>query len=192
MLFFVLPFLLSSLVNESLHSFVLHILVTDFLSPFGMRNYLGFLSGLSWSSLYKSVVHAQFDHCMTSSKFCMHSDMDCLSLLDRISIKMLTPHRRSIVRRSLFQSNVGGSESNPSIQGNDNQITYGAGTKSEEPVTLVQKAGHQVGRILEGGTEIVTAPAKWLGHMQDNWYVLSSKYDMHTDPLWMLSHCGRV
>ena len=100
--------------------------------------------------------------------------MHCYELIflpDRMLINMLKPRRRSIVARSLFKSNIGGSESNPYIQGNDNRITYGGQPKSEEPATLLQKAGQQVGRILEGGTEIVTAPAKWLGHMQDNWYV---------------------
>jgi hypothetical protein len=86
-----------------------------------------------------------------------------------MSINILKTQRRSIVTRSLFKSNIGGSESNPYIQGNDNRITYGGAAKLEEPATLLQKAGHQVGRILEGGTEIVTAPAKWLGHMQENW-----------------------
>ena len=73
---------------------------------------------------------------------------------------MLKTRRRSIVTRSLFKSNIGGSESNPYIQGNANQISYDGAAKLEEPATLLQKAGLQVGRILEGGTEIVTAPSR--------------------------------
>ncbi|CAF5200543.1 unnamed protein product, partial [Rotaria magnacalcarata] len=66
---------------------------------------------------------------------------------------------RSIIKRQLFRINFGGLEKNPQITGNDNKVSYGDGASREQQTTLLRKAGDQAGRILEGGTDVVIAPA---------------------------------
>ena len=68
-----------------------------------------------------------------------------------------------------FKINFGGSEKNAKIAGNDNKILFNDGPSNEEQETLLRKTGAQVGRLLEGGTDLMVAPAKWLVHMQENW-----------------------
>ena len=68
-----------------------------------------------------------------------------------------------------FKTNFGGNEKNAKIAGNDNKIIFNGGSSKEEQETLLRKTGAQVGRLLEGGTDLVVAPAKWLAHMQENW-----------------------
>jgi hypothetical protein len=80
---------------------------------------------------------------------------------------MFNVRRYSRVKR-LFKWNIGGQETNHLIQGNDNVVTNGDSNKPGEE-TLLRKAGSQVGKVLQGGTDLVVAPAKWLAHMQDNW-----------------------
>ncbi|CAF3167299.1 unnamed protein product [Rotaria socialis] len=48
-------------------------------------------------------------------------------------------------------------------------VTYGNEASPEQQTTLLRKAGDQAGRILEGGADVVIAPAKCLAHMQENW-----------------------
>jgi hypothetical protein len=101
---------------------------------------------------------------------------------------MLNTRRLSHVKRELFKLNIGGHESNPQINGANNQVLSVGEPEKGEPSTLLRKAGNQVGKILEGGTNIVIAPAKWLAHMQENWYILF--VILYTDPLWRSSRCG--
>ncbi|CAF3273736.1 unnamed protein product [Rotaria socialis] len=85
-----------------------------------------------------------------------------------LSSKFNTSHR-SIIKRQLLKINLGGLEKNPQISGTNNKVSYGDGASREQQTTLLRKAGDQAGRILEGGTDVVIAPAKWLAHMQENW-----------------------
>ncbi|CAF4284864.1 unnamed protein product, partial [Rotaria magnacalcarata] len=84
-----------------------------------------------------------------------------------LSSKFNTSHR-SIIKRQLLKINLGGLEKNPQISGTNNKVSYGDGASREQQKTLLRKAGDQAGRILEGGTDVVIAPAKWLAHMQEN------------------------
>ncbi len=97
--------------------------------------------------------------------------------------------RAEPIIEQLVRLNLGGSENNPKIIGNGNAVHFGTGHEKEEDKTLLRKAGTQVGRILEGGTDIVVSPAKWLAHMQENWYAQHIT-SLYTDPLWKLSCCG--
>ena len=85
---------------------------------------------------------------------------------------MFNTRRLQMVKRGVFEfrNNVGGKETNVQIDGTSNSIMLGNTPQKEEDETLLQKTGTQVGRLLEGGTDIVVAPAKWLNHMQENWY----------------------
>lgn len=89
---------------------------------------------------------------------------------------MFNPRRLNLSKRALLKVNFGGRESNPYIAGDRNQITFNASPQqqAEDEETLLRKAGTQVGKILEGGTDLVIAPAKWLVHMQENWYAANS------------------
>ncbi|CAF1266602.1 unnamed protein product [Rotaria magnacalcarata] len=93
-----------------------------------------------------------------------------------------------LVKRQLLRFNLGGQEQNPDISGHKNQVMYGSAADSEMKLTLLRKAGHQAGRILEGGTDIVVASARWLTYMQENWYAYHIK--MYTDPLRRPNHFG--
>ena len=93
-----------------------------------------------------------------------------------------------LVKRQLIRFNLGGQEQNPDISGHKNQVMYGSAADSEMKLTLLRKAGHQAGRIIEGGIDVVIAPVRWLMHMQENWYIYNIK--IYTDPLWRLSHFG--
>ena len=86
-----------------------------------------------------------------------------------MSSSIFNTSHRSIVKRQLIKINLGGLEKNPQISGSDNKVVYGLEVGLEEQTTLLRKAGSQVGRILEGGTDVVIAPVKWLDHMQENW-----------------------
>jgi hypothetical protein len=81
-------------------------------------------------------------------------------------------HHR-IIKRSWLDLNLGGTKTvhNPVVNGNDNNVVFDGQTQREAKATLLQKAGNQLGRVLESGTDIIIAPAKWLSHMQENWYV---------------------
>ncbi|CAF4060280.1 unnamed protein product [Rotaria magnacalcarata] len=81
-----------------------------------------------------------------------------------LSSKFNISHR-SIIKRQLFRINFGGLEKNPQISGTDNKVSCGDGASREQQTTLLRKAGDQAGRILEGETDVVIAPAKWLVNM---------------------------
>ena len=103
---------------------------------------------------------------------------------------MFNTTRLSLVKRDLLNFNVGGIEKeNPKINGNDNHVIIGAQSTKEEETTLLRKAGSQVGRLLESGTDVAIAPAKWLVHMQENWYAMCCT-SLYTDPLWTPSRYG--
>lgn len=68
-----------------------------------------------------------------------------------------------------LKTNFGGEEKIVKVAGNNNQVTFHGKRSDDEESTLLRKASAQVGRILEGGTDIVVSPAKWLNHMQENW-----------------------
>ncbi|CAF1023490.1 unnamed protein product [Adineta steineri] len=72
-------------------------------------------------------------------------------------------------KRELIKTNLGGHETNAHVAGDDNKINFYGKPESPEETTLIRKAGDQVSKILEGGTSIVVAPAKWLANIQDNW-----------------------
>ena len=76
----------------------------------------------------------------------------------------------SLVKRQFMKWNVGGHETNPSITGSNNHVFLPSTPDIKEQETLLRKAGDQVGKLLEGGASVALAPAKWLSHMQDNWY----------------------
>ncbi|CAF3416996.1 unnamed protein product [Rotaria socialis] len=63
---------------------------------------------------------------------------------------------------------IGGSENNPTITGTQNVVSIGTDSSSSGQETLIRKAGHQIGRVFEGGADLVTAPVRWLTHMQEN------------------------
>jgi hypothetical protein len=78
---------------------------------------------------------------------------------------------RRLFKRQLFRWNLGGHESNNIISGNNDKMVVNNGPKKVDEETLARKAGHQIGRVLEGGADLVVAPAKWIAHMQENWQV---------------------
>lgn len=94
------------------------------------------------------------------------------SFSPRLTMAPVTFNTHSIKRakRQLFKFNLGGSEHVPRIDGNQNQINYHGGPKTLEEPTLLRHTGDQVRKLIEGGTDVVLAPAKWLAHMQENWY----------------------
>jgi hypothetical protein len=101
---------------------------------------------------------------------------------------------RSFVKRQLIKINFGGHENNPSIGGSNNKVVLPGEQEHEEQSTLLRKAGHQVGKIIVGGTDIATAPAKWLNHMMDNWYAslivfFSNRSFMEIEPLRLYFAC---
>lgn len=85
-------------------------------------------------------------------------------------------------RDSIF--NFGGADNSQNIEGDRNSI-FGS-TQSPANVgqeTLIRKTAHQIGRLLEGGTDVITSPVRWLAHMQENWYVCLWKH-LYVHPLW--------
>jgi hypothetical protein len=74
----------------------------------------------------------------------------------------------SIQKRRLW--NFGRNENNPRVDGDLNQISIGVGPAKVGQETLLRKSGHQLGRGLEGGSDFLVAPTKWINHMQDIWY----------------------
>lgn len=73
-----------------------------------------------------------------------------------------------VIKRGVF--NVGGSEYNPEVVGDDNVINIGIDPLKVDQETLLRKGIHEIGRVLQAGGDLVTAPVKWLSHMQENWY----------------------
>ena len=73
------------------------------------------------------------------------------------------------VKRDVLHWNFGGQEQSNVIQGNNNHFTATHASKTQSDETLLRKAGAQLGRVIEGGTDLVISPAKWLGYMQENW-----------------------
>lgn len=91
----------------------------------------------------------------------------------------------NFAKRSLISWKFGTNEDHNTIHGNDNKVEIHNGVSKQGQETLVRKAGHEIGRVLEGGTDILTAPAKWLNHMQENWWVplhFSSLIDLLMKP----------
>jgi hypothetical protein len=88
---------------------------------------------------------------------------------------MFNTSRVQLVKRELLKMNIGGRETNPHVIGDRNHISFNTGSRKEEDgeETLLRKTGTEIGRILEGGTNVVLAPAKWLSHMQENWYAFN-------------------
>jgi cell division GTPase FtsZ len=82
---------------------------------------------------------------------------------------MFTVSRPHHAKRSLLRWNFGGQEVNHVIEGDNNNLSSYADSKKPGQDTLIRKAGNEIGRVLEGATDVVVAPAKWLSHMQDNW-----------------------
>lgn len=85
---------------------------------------------------------------------------------------MFNTRRLQLVKRGIIgvKNNIGGKENNVNIDGTNNKIMLSNAPQEEQDETLLRKTGTQVGRLLEGGTDIIVAPAKWLNHMQENWY----------------------
>ena len=75
----------------------------------------------------------------------------------------------NLSKRSLISWRFGSHEQHNSIQGSNNKLEVNSGISKPGQETLIRKAGHEIGRVLEGGTDVLTAPAKWINHMQDNW-----------------------
>ena len=69
-------------------------------------------------------------------------------------------------RDSVF--NFGGYDSANKIYGDKNAIQTVTDRTIAGQETLIRKAGHQVGRVLEGGADLATASAKWLSHIHEN------------------------
>jgi hypothetical protein len=92
-------------------------------------------------------------------------------------------------KRDLFRWNLGGEEQNNVITGNQNDLHVEGSSGNENGQTLVRKAGHQIGKVFEGGADLIIAPAKWLAHMQENWYVFGHS-SLYGHLLMKLSLCG--
>jgi hypothetical protein len=54
--------------------------------------------------------------------------------------------------------------------------------------TLFRKVIHQPVRVLGSGADLVIAPSRWMGRIQENWYEFYNK--MKSEPLWQPSRCG--
>jgi hypothetical protein len=65
--------------------------------------------------------------------------------------------------------NIGGHEDNRNYEARDNSPIIIGDTMAPLGDTWLRFAGKQAGRVLEGTTDILTSPAKWLAHMQDYW-----------------------
>ncbi|CAF0899949.1 unnamed protein product [Adineta ricciae] len=90
-------------------------------------------------------------------------------------------------KRAAIRWNIGGHEQNTVISGANNSLRTTNPVDSNDE-TLLRKFGSQLGRMLQGGTDIVISPAKWLSHMQDNWYVFSRS--LYRNRLIKTSRCG--
>lgn len=73
----------------------------------------------------------------------------------------------AIAKRGLI--NFGGNEYNPEVNGNENIIKIGTDPLQFDQETLLRKGTHEIGRLLRAGGDLLTAPVKWLSHMQENW-----------------------
>lgn len=99
---------------------------------------------------------------------------------------MHTAKTLKLKKRDLFKTNFGGDEHNPHINGNHNQINFQAvGEKQLKEPTLVQHTSNQVKKIMENGANLIITPAKWIMHMQENWYAII--VCLKIDPLWITS-----
>lgn len=86
-----------------------------------------------------------------------------------MSISYLQSRHQVWKRDSVF--NFGGVDHSQKIEGDKNHVF--ASTQSPTNVgqeTLIRKTAHQIGRIFEGGADVITSPARWLANMQENWY----------------------
>jgi hypothetical protein len=90
-------------------------------------------------------------------------------------VAVFNPNRHLIMKRAILEElvkiNFGGAENSAHIKGNENKVSIGGGMSDDEQLTLLRKAGQEFGKVLEGGADIVTSSAKWIGHIQENWYV---------------------
>lgn len=87
----------------------------------------------------------------------------------RITMPVVPTHDKhhAVNKRGVF--NFGGCEYNPSVEGDSNQVSIGVAPGHMGQETLLRKTGAQIGKIIEGGADLITVPAKWLNHMQENW-----------------------
>jgi hypothetical protein len=65
--------------------------------------------------------------------------------------------------------NFGGQEDNKHFHVRDNSPIFLGDSMPLVGDTWLRHTGKQVGRVLEGTTDLVTSPVKWLSHMQDYW-----------------------
>jgi hypothetical protein len=83
----------------------------------------------------------------------------------------IVPRSESSKRNSFL--NFGSAETNvdnkPIISGEYNNVNIGVDPSKMGQETLMRKVGHEVGKVIEGGADLVTTPVKWIGHMQENW-----------------------
>ena len=86
-----------------------------------------------------------------------------VSLLDRPTMHIR--QRRS--SGSLL--NFGGQEDNKHFHVRDNSPIFLGDSTPLVGDTWLRHTGKQVGRVLEGTTDLITSPVKWLTHMQDYW-----------------------
>lgn len=82
---------------------------------------------------------------------------------------MYNSARRTLVKREFLRWNIGGQESNNIIKGNNNKFSMATRSKYPEDETLLRRTGHEIGRVVQGGADLVVAPAKFLVHIQENW-----------------------
>lgn len=67
--------------------------------------------------------------------------------------------------------NFGGVDKTQLIKGNHNNVMLTTDNPTVEgKETLLRKSAHEIGRILESGADLASAPAQWLKLMQKNWY----------------------
>ncbi|CAF1539481.1 unnamed protein product [Adineta ricciae] len=65
--------------------------------------------------------------------------------------------------------NLGGVEESKHLATGDNSPIFIGDSRPPAHDTWLRFAGKQAGRLIEGTTDVATAPVKWLNHMQDNW-----------------------
>lgn len=76
--------------------------------------------------------------------------------------------RIALMKRALFKTSLGGIENNPEVHGNGNEINF-HGSPKEKEATFVHQTFTEAGKLLKAGTNLITAPVKWIEHMQENW-----------------------
>lgn len=65
--------------------------------------------------------------------------------------------------------NIGGHEDNKRYDTGSNSPIIIGDVMSNAGETWLRFMSKQAGRALEGATDIITTPAKWLAHMQNYW-----------------------